>query len=380
VVADHTPSSCRQPRRPGLILGNSRGRRASYHPYESFSDSVEAFIDQAADDPHVLAIKQTLYRTSGDSPIVEALIRAAGTGKQVAALVELQARFDEAANIEWARRLEDAGVHVVYGIMGLKTHSKIALVLRREGDAMRRYAHVGTGNYNSKTARIYEDFSLLTCDEGVTNDVAHLFNFLTGFSKHQPYNVIVVSPVAARSRIIAYVEAEAAKGVSGRIAMKVNGLTDPTVIDALYRASQAGASVQLVVRTLCCLRPGVEGLSEHVSVKSVVGEFLEHSRIFRFGEGADATILIGSADLMERNLDRRIEVLVPLRDGRIRQSVSESLDLTLRDDVSSWSLGTDRRWRRIANLENVSVQARLKEWALRRSRPQAEFDASAPTS
>jgi polyphosphate kinase len=343
-----------------------------HHPYESFSDSVEAFIEQAADDPSVLAIKQTLYRTSGDSPIVAALIRAAGSGKQVAALVELQARFDEAANIQWARRLEDAGVHVVYGIMGFKTHSKIALVLRREGEAMRRYAHVGTGNYNSKTARIYEDFSVLTCDEVITSDIAHLFNYLTGFSKHTAYERIVVSPLTVRSRIIELINGEAAKGVDGAIAIKVNGLTDPQVIDALYRASQAGAKVRLAVRTLCCLRPGVVGLSENIAVKSVVGEFLEHSRIFRFGDGDAATVLIGSADLMERNLDRRIEVLVPLLDEKARHTVSESLDLTLEDDVWSWTLGTDRRWRRLVPLAHTSVQDVLKEQALRRSRPSTE--------
>jgi polyphosphate kinase len=354
----------------------SQGDVVVHHPYESFSDSVEAFIDQAADDPSVLAIKQTLYRTSGDSPIVEALIRAAGSGKQVAALVELQARFDEAANIKWARRLEDAGVHVVYGIVGFKTHSKIALVLRREGDGLRRYAHVGTGNYNPKTARNYEDLSLLTCDESITADVASLFNYLTGFAKHTEYQSIVVSPISVRSRIVSLIHREAAKGPEGRITIKVNGLTDPVVIDALYRASQAGAMVRLVVRTLCCLRPGVPGLSENISVKSVVGEFLEHSRIFRFGQGPEADLFIGSADMMERNLDRRIEVLVPLNDARCRDRVEEALELTLRDDMWSWSLGTDRRWRRVASLDAVSVQDQLKARATRRNWQSAEEDAS----
>ncbi|MEI8148449.1 MAG: polyphosphate kinase 1, partial [Actinomycetes bacterium] len=287
-----------------------------HHPYESFADSIEEFIEQAASDPDVVGIKQTLYRTSGDSPIVASLIRAAGSGKQVVALVELKARFDEAANIQWAKSLEDAGVHVVYGVMGLKTHSKTALVLRREDQEIRRYAHVGTGNYNSKTARIYEDFSLLTDDEAITHDIGELFNFLTGFSHHVPYRKLVVSPVAAKPTIIRLIDEQALRGAEGQITIKVNGLTDPLVIDALYHASASGTKVTLIVRTLCSLRPGVAGLSENIVIKSVVGEFLEHSRVFLFGNprAADSVLLIGSADLMERNLERRIEVLVPIEE------------------------------------------------------------------
>lgn len=341
-----------------------------HHPYESFSDSVEAFISQAADDPHVVAIKQTLYRTSGDSPIVASLIRAAERGKQVAALVEIKARFDEAANIGWAKALEDAGVHVVYGIVGLKTHSKTALVIRSEGNSLQRYVHIGTGNYNSKTARVYEDFGLLTCDDAITRDVGDLFNFLTGFAKQDTYRKLVVSPVSTRSHIISCIEAQTAKGPEGRIDMKVNGLTDPTIIDALYRASQAGVPIRLAVRTLCCLRPGIEGLSENISVHSVVGEFLEHSRVFIFGPWDDpaTTVLIGSADLMERNLDRRVEVLVPVESAKLRTSLFEAVELTFEDDCYSWALGTDRRWRRVASVNHLSVQAELKRRMLQRSR------------
>lgn len=344
-----------------------------HHPYESFADSVEAFVDQAADDANVIAIKQTLYRTSGDSPIVGALIRAAGAGKQVVALVELKARFDEAANIQWAKRLEDAGVHVVYGVLGLKTHSKTCLVIRREGDAVRRYVHVGTGNYNSKTARVYEDFSLFTDDEDISRDIGDLFNFLTGFAHHVEYRRIVVSPVTAKPTILELIEREGAKGAAGRIAIKVNGLTDPSVIDALYRASRLGAQVRLVVRTLCCLRPSVEGLSDNISVKSVVGEFLEHSRIFIFGDTAanDSTMLVGSADLMERNLERRIEVLVPLRDTNARETLRRSFELTWADDNFSWILGSDRRWRRMNSVTGTSVHKELKALAAQISRTTA---------
>ena len=337
-----------------------------HHPYESFADTIEEFIAQAADDPDVIGIKQTLYRTSGDSPIVASLIRAAGSGKQVVALVELKARFDEAANIEWAKRLEDAGVHVVYGVVGLKTHSKTALVLRREEDGIRRYAHVGTGNYNSKTARIYEDFSLLTDDDAITRDIGDLFNFLTGFSHHVAYRKLVVSPVTARSTIISLIDEQTALGSQGSITIKVNGLTDPKVIDALYRASQAGCSVALIVRTLCCLRPQVAGLSDNIKIRSVVGEFLEHSRVFIFGSlrSPDAKILMGSADLMERNLERRIEVLVPIEDSALRAPLIDSIERTLADDVNSWQLGADRRWRRIATIEGRSVHAELRQIAV----------------
>ncbi len=341
-----------------------------HHPYESFSDSVEVFISQAATDDQVVGIKQTLYRTSGDSPIVASLIKAAERGKQVVALVELQARFDEAANIEWAKALEDAGVHVVYGVLGLKTHCKTALVLRREGDTTRRYAHIGTGNYNSKTARVYEDLGILTCDDGVTRDIGELFNFLTGFSRHARYRKLIVSPTSTRNRMIELINEQAAKGPRGAIAIKVNGLTDPAIIDALYAANNEGVPIRLVVRTLCCLRPGVPGLSQNISVHSLVGEFLEHSRIFFFGDqhDPDVKVFFGSADLMERNLDRRVEVVVPIDDAKIQDSLWEAFELTWQDDAFSWALGTDRRWRRLTSVNHSSAQRKLKDLALSRSR------------
>ena len=341
-----------------------------HHPYESFSDSVEMFIAQAADDPKVVGIKQTLYRTSGDSPVVGSLIRAAERGKQVVALVELKARFDEAANIEWAKALEDAGVHVVYGIVGLKTHSKTALVVRNEGENTARYVHVATGNYNSKTARNYEDFGLLTCDPDITHDIGELFNFLTGFAHHAAYRKIIVSPTETRGRIVELINRQRDLAGDGKIAMKVNGLTDPTIIDALYEASGAGVEIRLEVRTLCCLRPGVAGLSENITVHSLVGEFLEHSRVFIFGREGDPdfSIFLGSADLMERNLDRRVEVTVPIEDPRLRRDLIEAFEITWRDDRFTWVLGTDRRWRRLQSVNDFSAQHEFKRRALSRAR------------
>ena len=341
-----------------------------HHPYESFTDSVEMFIAQAADDPKVVGIKQTLYRTSGDSPVVGSLVRAAEHGKQVVALVELKARFDEAANIEWAKTLEDSGVHVVYGIVGFKTHSKTALVVRSEGDTTTRYAHIATGNYNSKTARNYEDFGLLTCDPDITHDVGELFNFLTGFARHGNYSKIIVSPTMTRPRIVELINRQRDLGARGKISIKVNGLTDPTVIDALYEASAAGVEIRLEVRTLCCLRPGVAGLSENITVHSLVGEFLEHSRIFIFGRAneKDFSMYIGSADLMERNLDRRVEVTVPIEDPRLQAELVEAFEITWADDLFTWVLGTDRRWRRLQPVNDFSAQAEFKRLELSRSR------------
>jgi polyphosphate kinase len=348
-----------------------------HHPYDSFATSVEAFIAQAAEDPAVLGIKQTLYRTGGDSPIVASLIRAAENGKQVAAIVELKARFDEEANIGWARALEEAGVHVVYGIVGLKTHSKTALVLRREEDGVRHYCHVGTGNYNSKTARIYEDIGLLTADQEVGGDVGELFNYLTGFSRHADYRQILVSPVTVRKRVMAMIEEQTEAGPRGRIVLKLNGLTDATMIDALYRASGAGVPIDLAVRGLCRLRPGIPELSETIRVRSLVGSFLEHSRIYRFGgapkdpsagEGLPLKLYIGSADLMGRNLDRRVEVLAPIRDPELQARLFEILDLVFADETNTWELGSDRRWRRVENVHGVSAQGRLKELAIERAR------------
>ena len=341
-----------------------------HHPYESFADSVEGFISQAANDPQVIGIKQTLYRTSGDSPIVASLIKAAERGKQVVAIVELKARFDEAANIEWAKALEDAGVHVVYGIAGLKTHAKTALVVRQEGSATKRYVHIGTGNYNGKTARIYEDYGLLTCDDQITSDVGELFNYLTGFSRHIAYEKLVVSPVSTRNEILKQIKNQKELGSEGKISIKVNGLTDPAIIDELYEASHAGVQIRLQVRTLCSLRPGVPDLSENIAVQSLVGEFLEHSRVFIFGkkDSKHFTVLFGSADLMERNLDRRVEVTVPVEDSMLRDEIVGNFDISWSDDLYTWVLGTDRRWRRLQPVNNISAQKIFKARMFQRSR------------
>jgi len=348
-----------------------------HHPYDSFTTSVEAFIAQAAADPDVLAIKQTLYRTSGDSPIAASLIEAAEAGKQVAAVVELKARFDEQANISWARALEEVGVHVVYGLVGLKTHSKAALVVRREEDGIRRYCHVGTGNYNPRTARQYEDLGLLSADPELGADVGDLFNFLTGYSRYARYRKLVVAPMALRQRITELIESEAQAGPEGRITIKVNGLTDPDIIDSLYHASVAGVPIDLVVRGVCNLRPGVPGLSDTIQVRSIVGRFLEHSRIYRFGGTGTRplTLLMGSADLMERNLDRRIEVLTPVTDSELQARLLEVLDINLADDTNSWALGPNGTWERVPTVEGVSAQRRLQELARERARRRREGEA-----
>jgi polyphosphate kinase len=383
------------------------------HPYDSFATSVEAFVAQAAQDPDVIGIKQTLYRTSGDSPIVASLIQAAELGKQVATVVELRARFDEQANIGWAKALEDVGVHVVYGLVGLKTHSKTCLVVRREDDGIRRYCHIGTGNYNSKTARIYEDLGLFTSDEDIGADLGDLFNHLTGFSRHADYRQILVSPVNTRDRIIELIEEQAAAGPAGRILCKLNGLTDPAVIDALYGASMAGVPIDLIVRGLCSIRPGIPGISETISVRSVVGQFLEHSRIYRFGhpepeshdwsvpiedgsiedswsrgpsladpneDRSRLRIYIGSSDLMRRNLDRRIEVLAPVNDRRLVARLLEVLDLSLADDTNSWELDVDGVWHRVPTVRGLSMQERLKELAMSRARRRRDIETRAKPS
>lgn len=337
-----------------------------HHPYESFTASVEAFVDAAADDPHVLAIKQTLYRTSGDSPIVGALIRAAESGKQVAVLVELKARFDEAANIGWARQLERVGVHVAYGLVGLKTHAKTALVVRQEGGRLRRYAHIGTGNYNAQTARVYEDLGLLTADRDLGADLTELFNALTGYSHQRAYRKLLVAPGQLRERIIDLVRQQAERA-DGRIVMKLNNLVDARTIDALYDASRAGAEIDLVVRGICCLRPGVPGLSENIRVRSLVGRYLEHSRVLRFGRGDDASWFLGSADLMPRNLDGRVEAVTPVEDPAARDRLDEILDACLDDDVLAWDLQADGSWTKVATEEGVNAQALLYARALARN-------------
>jgi polyphosphate kinase len=316
-----------------------------HHPYESFSTSVQRFIEQAAADPNVLAIKQTLYRTSGDSPIVRALIAAAEAGKQVVAMVEIKARFDEQANIRWARTLEQAGVHVVYGFVGLKTHCKTCLVVRREGPVIRRYCHVGTGNYNGKTARLYEDLGLLTAAPDIGADLTDLFNSLTGYSRKVSYRNLLVAPHSIRTGIIERVEREIAahrEGGGGWIRLKMNSLVDEQVIDALYRASRAGVRVEVVVRGICALRPGAEGFSEHISVRSILGRFLEHSRIIHFNRINE--FWIGSADMMHRNLDRRVEVLVQVKDPRLTAYLDDLFDSALDPSTRCWELGSDGQW------------------------------------
>ena len=338
-----------------------------HHPYDSFATSVQRFIEQAAADPHVLAIKQTLYRTSGDSPIIDALIDAAEAGKQVLVLVEIKARFDEEANIRWARKLEQAGCHVVYGLVGLKTHCKLAMVVRDEPDGIRRYTHIGTGNYNPKTSRMYEDLGLLTTDELIGEDVAHLFNNLSGWSRNASYGQLMVAPDSVRTGLVHRIEREIEHHRSGRparIRMKMNSLVDEAIMDALYLASQEGLPVQLVTRAICALRPGVPGLSETIEVRSILGRFLEHSRVFWFDNGGEPEAWIGSADMMHRNLDRRVEVLVRLPEAELVEEVGEMLDLAFWHDTSAWELHSDGDW--VRNGGKVSYQEALIERHRRR--------------
>ncbi|AEG43176.1 RNA degradosome polyphosphate kinase [Isoptericola variabilis] len=356
-----------------------------HHPYDSFSTSVQTFLEQAAADPHVLAIKQTLYRTSGDSPIVDALIDAAEAGKQVLALVEIKARFDEQANISWARKLEEAGVHVVYGIVGLKTHCKLSLVVRQEADGLRRYCHVGTGNYHPKTARLYTDHGLLTCDPDVGQDLTRLFNQLSGYAPQSRFHRLLVAPRSVRSGLVERIEREAEAARAGHeawVKIKVNSIVDEATIDALYRASQAGAKVDLVVRGICALRPGVPGLSENIRVRSILGRFLEHSRIYAFansvgpaiGEGPESgpEVFIGSADLMHRNLDRRVEALVRITDEGQIAELLELMELSMSDETATWHLQPDGSWVR----HNVGPDGEplrdLQEYLVRRHRRRPE--------
>jgi polyphosphate kinase len=337
------------------------------HPYDAFDTSVELFVEQASRDPKVLAIKQTLYRTSGrESAILRSLVRAAEAGKQVVALVELTARFDEEANITWARVLEQAGVHVVYGVVGLKTHAKLSLAVRDEGDEIRRYCHIGTGNYHPGTARLYEDVGILTADPDLTSDAADLFNYLTGYSNQTEYRRFLVAPVTLRSGLERLIAEQARPG--GRIAMKMNALVDRGMIDALYSASQAGCQVDLFIRGICCLRPGIRGLSDGIRVRSIVGRYLEHSRIFRFGEGGDAKYLIGSADLMPRNLDHRVESVAEVVDPELKARLDEIFDVTARDAVLAWTLGPGG-WAKVDLVEGIEVQAELRRLAEERARP-----------
>ena len=341
-----------------------------HHPYDSFATSVEELRKQAATDPRVLAIKQTLYRTGGDSPILEALIEAAGAGIQVVVLVEVKARFDEEANIAWARRLEEAGAHVVYGIVGLKTHAKIVLIVRAEDGELRRYCHFSTGNYNARTARLYTDIGLFSSDDALTDDLTELFNFLTGYSRGVDYQKILVAPGTLRSAIIDLIREQAAAGEAGRVVIKANHLVDPAVIDALYEASQAGAKIDLIIRTICCLRPGVPGLSESITVRSIVGRYLEHSRIFLFGgeQGRPRRLFIGSADLWQRNLDRRVEVLAPVTDLNLQNELLQVLETNLRDDTCAWRLHPDGTWTKVPTVDGVDTFATMQELAVARAR------------
>jgi polyphosphate kinase len=318
-----------------------------HHPYDSFSTTVQRFLEQAAEDPKVLAIKQTLYRTSGDSPIVDALVEAAQNGKQVLALVEIKARFDEQANIRWARKLEEAGVHVVYGLVGLKTHAKLSLVIRQEVEGIRRYCHIGTGNYHPKTARSYEDLGLLTDDPQIADDVAYLFNTLSGYSTNEDYDRLLVAPHGVRRGLIERIEREIQNhknGLSSGIRFKCNSLVDETTIDALYQASNAGVKVELWIRGMCALKPQVPNLSENITVRSILGRFLEHSRIFEFNNAGETELWIGSADLMHRNLDRRVEALVQLTDPEHIKNVKELLDLGLSESTKAWKLNSTGEW------------------------------------
>ena len=315
-----------------------------HHPYESYASSVELFIAQVADDPRVQSIKMTLYRAGGDSAIIRSLIRAAERGVQVAVLVELKARFDEATNVQWAKQLERAGVHVVYGMVGLKTHCKVALVVRDDGDQLRRYCHIGTGNYNSRTARLYEDLGYITCDNDIGADATQLFNHLTGYSRSEEYRTLLVAPRDLRRQLLDLIEHEASFGAEGHIVFKCNSIADRTMIDAMYEASAAGTRIDLVARGICCVRAGVPGLSETIQVRSLLGRYLEHSRIYRFAHGDDdggPIHLIGSADLMPRNLDRRVEVLVPIVHPKHREWLDQALDFALADDIVRWELQPD---------------------------------------
>ncbi|HWR86550.1 MAG TPA: RNA degradosome polyphosphate kinase [Rhodoglobus sp.] len=365
---------------PDIFASIAKGDVLLHHPYESFSTSVQAFIEQAAADPNVLAIKQTLYRTSGDSPIVEALIDAAEAGKAVLALVEIKARFDEQANITWARKLEKAGVHVVYGIVGLKTHAKLCLVVRQEGGRLRHYSHIGTGNYNPKTSRIYEDFGLLTADDTVGKDLTRLFNELSGYAIEKKFRRLLVAPLHLRKGLLKAIDKEIANARAGKpagIRIKVNSIVDEAIIDALYRASNAGVPVDLVVRGICGVKPGVPGLSENIRVRSVLGRYLEHARVFWFAGAGDPQVYIGSSDMMHRNLDRRVEALVRITAPAHIEQLEQLFDLAMSDETSSWHLGADGIWQRhsrgsgwvaLQDMQNVimrTISARKRSMAMR---------------
>jgi polyphosphate kinase len=351
-----------EPEAGSIFDAISHGDRIVHHPYDSFDATVINFVRSAAQDPLTQAIKMTLYRTSRDGVLIESLMEAAQRGVNVVALIELFARFDEGANVAWARRLEDAGVHVVYGLVGLKTHGKCVLVVRREGDVMRRYAHIGTGNYNTTTGRIYEDAGLFTADDAIGSDLGELFNHLTGFAAVDHYRRLVVAPEHLRDELVRLIELESAQGVNGRIVIKANALVDEGIIQALYRASSAGVRIELQIRGICCLRPGIGGLSGSIRVRSVLGRYLEHSRIYHFANGDGPgceRVLIGSADPMERNLNNRVEVLVPVVDPDARERLRAILRAGLDDDRHVWELDAQGTWTMVGSPAGVSAQDRL---------------------
>ena len=371
-----SPFQTEEGEKADVFEGMRAGDLLVHQPYESFAASVQRFLAQAVEDPDVLAIKLTVYRTDDESSLIPALIRASEMGKQTVCMVELKARFDERRNIVWARALEEAGSHVVHGVPGLKTHAKALLVARREGDGVRNYVHVGTGNYNAKTARLYEDFGLFTTDPDITADVADLFNTLTGFGRPREFRKALVSPMHLRDGILEEIEATVAAheaGEDARIVMKMNSLVDRRCIEALYRASQAGVRIDLNVRGICCLKPGVEGVSENISVVSVVGQFLEHSRIYGFQRGDETRYLIGSADLMPRNLDTRVELVVPVEAPALRAEIADTLERCLADDTFAWELDADGTWERRTGRERC-VHAELKERATERASAASERD------
>jgi polyphosphate kinase len=359
---------------PDIFSTIQRGDILVHHPYESFTRSVQEFVTQAAQDPQVLAIKMTLYRTSGDSPIIKALIRAAENRKQVVALVELKARFDEENNISWAKQLENSGVHVVYGLVGLKTHTKTTLVVRLEKSEVRRYVHIGTGNYNPKTSRLYTDLSLFSCCEELGADLTDLFNFLTGYSRQRDYRKLLVAPLTLRDRMVDLIQREidhARSGAGGKIVAKMNSLVDPDIIALLYQASQEGVQIDLIVRGTCCLRPGLPKISENIRVISVIGRFLEHSRIFHFYNNGQEELYIGSADWMTRNLNRRVEAIAPVEDPQLQAELKEILAILLADNRQAWDLGPDGQFvqRRPADGEpergtHAVMMARTRQKAL----------------
>jgi len=371
---------------PDFFEEIKKGDILVHHPYESFATSTGAFVQQAAEDPDVLAIKQTLYRTSipddpaigGEEAVVRHLMTAAEAGKQVVVLVELKARFDEAANINWAKMLEAAGVHVVYGVSGLKTHAKTLLVVRKEGNTIERYSHIGTGNYNPKTARIYEDLGLFTADEDIGADLSELFNHLTGYAMPTSYRKLLVAPEALRPRFVERIREQASLGTDGSIMFKANHIVDKEMIDELYAASARGCRIDLIVRGVCGIRARVPGLSDNIRVRSIVGRFLEHSRIYRFGRPTDGAVYyIGSADLMPRNLDKRVEALVPVTDPRLKMRLEQLLEVEMTDDALAWEMEADGTWRKVLNEDNIDTHLTLQELAAERARGQDQAQSIA---